>query len=148
MVINSALSTQERNNAMKLESRDNKKKRHLNPSKEREKLNKGKLRGKDCVHVCVKGSQVCKIKVLAPQSVRVQRESDECSKGDDEESGLKRRKEIISVEASLRCFFIFRGQLCSSAVCPQSHSFCIVPKLKKILGVSWISQSPNWFSGT
>lgn len=36
-----------------------------------------------------------KKKVFAPQSVRVQTQGDrKCSKGDDEESGLKRAKEI------------------------------------------------------
>lgn len=49
--------------------------------------------------MCVEGgsSQVCKKKkkVFAPQSVRVQTQGDrKCSKGDDEESGLKRAKEI------------------------------------------------------
>lgn len=53
------------------------------------------LQEKDTVYVCVRGDQVCKIKVLAPQSVRVQIEGDrECSKGEDEESSLKRREEI------------------------------------------------------
>lgn len=38
---------------------------------------------------------MCEIKVLAPQSARVQMEGDrESTKGEDEESGLKRRKEI------------------------------------------------------
>lgn len=47
--------------------------------------------------MCVEGgSQVCKKKkVFAPQSVRVQTQGDrKCSKGDDEESSLKRAKEI------------------------------------------------------
>lgn len=71
---------------------------------------------------------MCKIKVLAPQSVRVRREGDKCSKGDDEESGLKRRKEIISVEAFLWLFFNFKGsvifQCCLSSI----------TELKKIQG--------------
>ena len=78
-----------------------------------------------------RGDRVCKIKVLTPQSVRVQTEGDgEGSKGEDEESGLKRRKEIrrISGGASVGLFFlIFRGQFYSITVCPQSHRFCIIP---------------------
>lgn len=50
--------------------------------------NEGQLRVK--LRVCVRGKQV-----LTPQSVRVRMEGDrECSKGEDEESSLKRRREI------------------------------------------------------
>lgn len=55
----------------------------------REYLRKERVR----VYVCVRGNQVYKIKVLAPQSVRVQMEGDRvCSKGEDEESGLKKEE--------------------------------------------------------
>lgn len=84
--------------------------------------------------VCVEGDQACQIKVHAPQSVRVQMEGDESCRGADEERGLKRRKEIISVEASLGLFFICWGQLYPTAVCPPSHGFCIVAKLEKTQG--------------
>lgn len=43
------------------------------------------------VCVCARGIQECKIKVLAPQSVRVQMEGyRDCSKEEDEESSLKK----------------------------------------------------------
>lgn len=119
----------------------------------------GENQQEECVWVCVEGgSQVCKKKkVFAPQSVRVQTQGDrKCSKGDDEESGLKRAKEIRWINGGVsQVIFHLLGSVLFHylrTVCPQSHCFWIIAKRKglekKNTGVNLISQSPNWFSGT
>lgn len=115
----------------------------------------GENQQEECVWVCVEGgSQVCKKKkVFAPQSVRVQTQGDrKCSKGDDEESGLKRAKEIRWINGGVsQVIFHLLGSVLFHylrTVCPQSHCFWIIAKQKglekKNTGVNLISQSPNW----
>lgn len=75
---------------------------------------------------------MCKIKVLAPQSARVQTEGDgERGKGEEEESSLEREEgDQMNQWRRLAGYFFssLRGHFHSITVCPPSHSFNIIAK--------------------